>query len=185
MTTLNSATGVRTIPIEEGDQASDLNPKEWYGWRLRGSASQSRNVNNIKRGDLPAEMIDSGVRSAAAIDALLRSVRFEIDEGLVESTDDQGMRPSDSSIAQAMEVARQLALSFHRQPWVDVVGFVTNDRRTAVLAHSMETGRRITFYTDGQQIRAIKAAVIGKPEWFEPQDVKEVRSALSWITRVD
>jgi len=129
--------------------------------------------------------VSLGVQSAAAVDSLLKSVRREINEDLDEIPESETARPTEVGISRAIEVARELAMRFHRQPWVDVVGFVANGARAAVLAHSMETGRRITFYADADRIRAIRAAVSGQPEWFELQDMEEVRSLLSWITRVD
>ncbi len=176
MKLLVSATALSTIPIERFDQPVDATPVERYGCRLRGSASQ---------GDTHAASFDRGVQSAAAVDFLLKSVRLEIDEDLEETAHGEAARPTQRTILRAIEVARELAMKFHRQPWVDVVGFVADRARAGVLAHSMETGRRITFYAEGDRIRAIRAAVSGRPDWFEPLDMEEVRLSLDWIARID
>jgi hypothetical protein len=139
-------------------------------------------ADRLETGRAPVSL---GVQSAAAVDSLLKSVRREINEDLDEIPESETTRPTEVGISRAIEVARELAMRFHRQPWVDVVGFVADRGRAAVLAHSMETGRRITFYADGDRIRAIRAAVSGQPDWFEPRDMKEVRSSLGWITRGD
>ena len=124
------------------------------------------------------------VQRAAAIESLLKSVRLEIEDEIVSRADGDST-PSENSVSAALEIARELILKFYRQTWIDIAGFVASGGRVAILAHSMETGRRVTFYTDGLATRAIQTGVSDEPVWSSPGNMGGVRALANWIMHVD
>ena len=154
-----------------------------YGLTLRGSASQSG--RHTPKPEEPPQSINLGVQGAAAVDSLLTSVRLEIEEDLTDLLEPYSLRSGDTCKSLAIEIARKMALRFYKQPWVDIAGFVANDGRIAVLAHSMETGRRITFYVDHEaKIQAIRTSVSEEPVW-SAAGIQEVPLLVDWIVHID
>jgi len=124
------------------------------------------------------------IEEAAAVDAVLTSVQSEINDDLSEIRSNAEQLCSEKAVVGAMKIARELALQFAAQPWIDIVGFVDTGR-AAVLAHSIETGRRITFYLDDICVRALCTGVSEEPVWSEPQDDQGVRGLFGWICGID
>jgi len=178
-----STAAVLDFPVSTDESAETPPDRSFNDCNVRASASQSRTSQHKSKDQQYS--IDPGVQSAAAVESMLKSVRREIKEDLAEMLEDGSTRPTDRCISRGMEVAREIALRFHKQTWVDVAGFVASGGRIAVLAHSMETGRRVTFYTDDAGIRAIQTSVSGEPISSEPENMEMVRSVLDWITHID
>jgi hypothetical protein len=87
-------------------------------------------------------------------------------------------------IDRAMQFARELALKYARQPWIDVVGFADDPVRVSVLAHSMETGRRLTVYVEDKRARIIRTGANDEPIWSEVTRPEELLPLLDWVTGV-
>jgi len=178
MEVLFSAAAVSAIPIKKDYPAG----QGMHVWIVRGSASQSRELEREPDDDPPS--IDPGVQIAAAVESLVNSVRLEIDQDLAGRHEEGTPHPTAICKSLAIKVAREMALRFYKQTWVDIAGFVANDGRIAVLAHSMETGRRATFYVDEAHMQVIQTSVSGDPVWLAAT-LEEVPSLLNWITRID
>ena len=178
-----SAAAVLEVPIDTGDSGASPDAQNVPTWTERGSASQSR---GLKRKQEEHELaIKTGVQSAAAVDALLKSVRREIQEDLAYAVGDCTPCPSEATVSKAMVIAHEMALRFNKQTWVDIAGFVASGGRVGVLAHSMETGRRITFYVDETGARAIQTSISQQPVWSSRVSVDDIPSLLEWIAHID
>jgi hypothetical protein len=74
-----------------------------------------------------------------------------------------------------------LADRFWPNDAVKVVGFVGDDGEIGIVAHSMDSGRRITFYVTSDAIRAIRTGATEKPSWFQVEDIEQIPSLLDWV----